>query len=154
MRLQTNILQTRSLNSLSAMGRKSDISDIVRYLESLNNSKMRISAKGLLKLLKKEDCFISMEAIDLNLVLKSTPELSKDQIDRIKKHKRLLRKRIAKKVFEKRSKRKNIEMEIEVKELLQKKEDLRMEKASLENELSLLSRKLCTGGVVIDLTEP
>ena len=117
------------------MGRKSDISEIIRYLKSIDESKMRMSVRTLLALLQDESVFIHIEAIDLNIVLRSTPELTKLQADKIKKHKRLLRKRVAKKGFEARTKIRNSDLERHLELLFAEKNRLLGEKLSLQNEV-------------------
>ena len=117
------------------MGRKSDISEIIRYLKSIDESKTRVSVRTLLSLLQDESIFIHIEAIDLNIVLRSTPELSKEQTDRIKKHKRLLRKRVAKKGFEARTKIRNSDLERHLEKLLAEKNRLLGERLTLQKEV-------------------
>ena len=119
----------------AGMGKKSDISEIIRYLKSIEESRRGMSMRALLSLLQDESVFIHIEAIDLNIVLRSTPELSKEQADKIKKHKRLLRKRIAKKGFEARTKIRNSDLERHLELLLAEKNRLLGEKLYLQNEV-------------------
>ena len=81
------------------MSQKSDISDIVLHILSVNGWQSRPPLSSLLALLQDESVFSNMEAIDLNSILRSAPEISKEQEKRIKLYKRSLRKRAAKKAF-------------------------------------------------------
>ena len=117
------------------MGKKSDISDVVRHIRSVEGWQKRPSLLTLLALLEDESVFINIEAIDLNVVLRSMPDLSKLQIERIKKHKRLLRKRVTKKAFEARTKIQNFQLNKDIDVLTLEKRRLQSEKNSLESEL-------------------
>eukprot|EP00800_Vazella_pourtalesii_P012632 TRINITY_DN2965_c0_g4_i1.p1 TRINITY_DN2965_c0_g4~~TRINITY_DN2965_c0_g4_i1.p1 ORF type:complete len:130 (+),score=13.29 TRINITY_DN2965_c0_g4_i1:503-892(+) len=118
------------------MGKKSDISDVIRHIRSVEDWQKRSPLMSLLTLLEDESIFINIEAIDLNIVLRSTPELNKLQIERIKKHKRLLRKRVTKKAFEARTKTQNCQLSLDVEDLKFEKRRLLREKNSLESEVS------------------
>ena len=117
------------------MGKKSDISDVVRHIRSVKGWQKRASLLNLLALLEDESVFINIDAIDLNIVLRSTPELSKSHTERIKKHKRLLRKRITKKAFEARTKIQNFQLNLDIDVLNYEKRRLQREKNILEMEV-------------------
>ncbi|KAI6645646.1 hypothetical protein LOD99_12909 [Oopsacas minuta] len=126
------------------MGRKSDI---IGYVKTLDDYKTRLSLRTLLALLQKEDVFIRIEAIDLNIILRSVPEISKAQADKIKKHKRLLRKRVAKKGFEDRTKVRYTDLKRGIESLTLDKKRLLEEKLGLQNEVRVFSRNIILEGV-------
>ena len=119
------------------MSKKSDISDIIRHITLLKNWHARPPLISLLALLEDESTFITIEAIDLNSILHSAPEISKQQAERIKKYKRSLRKRAAKIAFSARLKIQTTRMDLELDVLNFERKRLRVEKKGLENELRM-----------------
>lgn len=117
------------------MSQKSDISDIVLHILSVNGWQSRPPLSSLLALLQDESVFSNMEAIDLNSILRSAPEISKEQEKRIKLYKRSLRKRAAKKAFIVRENMLTTQLDLELDALYFQKRALLKEIKDLEREI-------------------
>ena len=121
------------------MSKKSDISDIIEHITTIKDWRMRSPLSYLFALLLDESVLINTEAIELNSILRSAPEISKLHAERIKKYKRSLRKRAAKKESSDQSKLQTTQLDLVLDVLNFEKQSLLREKRGLEREIHMYS---------------